>query len=358
MKTLSLLKIALAAVALANGIALAQTWKKMPVPPAPIGLVLQLRDGRILAHQDLGPNNSAGTPNWYILSPDQNGSYEQGIWDQTNYAFPSNFEYGPKDFSSQVLLDGRTVLIEGGEYNLGALVGTKLGAVGSITPWGGIFWDLNSPPAGWDGIGDAQSVILPNGKYLQAGGTDGLHFQSGALYDGPNAWKPIANALITIASEAAYTLLPNGNVLMVDAHGAGYSLCSDSGKTTEIYDYRTDKWACGPETVDQLWNDHGHELGPAVLMRNGKVLQVGGVNVTGIYDTKNNTWSRGPVPPNGLAAYDAPAALEPNGKVLLMLGPPSFEPGCQFAEFDPGTNEISLSPNPKQCPASRAFEGI
>ena len=65
--------------------------------------------------------------------------------------------------ASAVLADGR-VLIEGGEYNLGGPF--------SLTNQGAIYdpvadaWTQVDPPPGWDFIGDASSIVMPNGKFL------------------------------------------------------------------------------------------------------------------------------------------------------------------------------------------------
>ena len=65
--------------------------------------------------------------------------------------------YAPFFFSSAVLLDGKTVVVEGGEYNNGQSVWTTIGSQGTVTPFGGVTWVVNSPPTGWSTIGDAQS---------------------------------------------------------------------------------------------------------------------------------------------------------------------------------------------------------
>ena len=99
--------------------------------------------------------------------------------------------YGPFYFGSQVLLNGREVVIEGGEYNFGNEVLTNLGAIGTVTPFGGVLvWVPNSPPTGWARIGDAESIILPNGTYMQS---DCCTAQN-ALFNGPNSWTQLARS--------------------------------------------------------------------------------------------------------------------------------------------------------------------
>ncbi len=130
-------------------------------PGASVGAMLQLRDGRILVHEEQDGDATA----WHILTPDSSGSYINGTWSSGGH-LPAN--YAPFYFSSQVLLNGKQVVIEGGEYNFGQSVWTTLGAIGTVAPGGGITWTANAPPPGWATIGDAQSVLLDNGQLLQA----------------------------------------------------------------------------------------------------------------------------------------------------------------------------------------------
>ena len=94
-------------------------------------------------------------------------------------------------------------------------------------------------------------------------------------------------------------------------------------------------------------------------MYNGKVLQFGGVPATAIYTPSPTigSWATGPTPASGLDGADAPAALEPNGNVLVMLSPGEFLPGCQMVEYDPVGNSLTNTFNPLNCPADSSFQG-
>ena len=45
-------------------------------------------------------------------------------------------------------------------------------------------WVKNNPPSGWSTIGDAESVILADGTYMQSNCCS----PQNALYGGPNTW--------------------------------------------------------------------------------------------------------------------------------------------------------------------------
>lgn len=305
--------------------------------------MLQLRDGRILVHEEQGGNSA----NWHILTPDSTGSYINGTW-SSGGKLPSG--YAPWFFGSQVLLDGKTVVIEGGEYNNGQAVWTTLGAIGTISG-SSITWQSNSPPQGWATLGDAESVILADGTYMQANCCSAQN----ALFNGSNSWTPTGSVTQGNNDESGFTLLTNDRVLTVDAKSD--SPCGTS-QGSELYDQSTGLWSCGPTTPVRLYNPNDEELGAAVLMYNNKVFQFGGnVVATAIYDVASNTWSAGPTPPNGLDQADGPAALEPNGKVLAMLSPGLFASGCQFVEYDPVANTLTNTANPTRCPSDSSYVG-
>ncbi len=347
MKVFRNVGIALLASVLGASMASAQSWTSVTNPaPDTVGVMLQLRDGRILIHaEQANPNN------WYILTPDSTGSYVNGTWSSV-YHFPAS--YGPQYFSTSVFLDGKTVIAEGGEYNFGTADWTTLGALGTYTPWtGGITWVLNSPPSGWGNIGDAENDLLPTGQYLQSNCCSAQT----AIYNGPNSWTASGSVHQGNNDESGYTALWNGKVLTVDTKSA-----SSCGTTHgyELYNPGTGTWACGAfgNLPTQLFNSGDEELGAGTLMYNGKVLQNGGnVVATNIYDPVADTWVVGPTPPQGLDQADGPSALEPNGKVLSMMSPGLFESGCHFTEYDPSTNTMVLTVDSAQCPGDSSFYG-
>jgi hypothetical protein len=331
-------------------VASAQSWTPIAAAPQAVGPMLQLRDGRILAHSDQGGNANS----WYILTPDSKGNYNTGTW-----SGPYNMQsgYSPFFFSSAVMLDGKTVLAEGGEYNNGQSVWTTLGSLGTLTPFAGITWVANTPPTGWSTIGDAESDLLANGQYLQSN----CCTKQTAFYNGPNSWTAGPNVLAVRNDESGYTALPNGNLLMVDVQTN--SNCGNSTKSTEFLAPPYNTWVCGPQTTVQLWQQSDQELGSAVLFYPSSahpqagVFQFGGnVTATNVLDLASNTWSTGPSPaPNDQA--DGPGALEPNGLVLEQVSPGLFNAGCQFTEYDPVANTLTNTVNNAYCPGDSSYEG-
>ena len=117
MKPFSRIAIAVAMVLALAGLASAQSWTTLTNQPgANLGAIVQLRDGRILVHEE----QSGNSRNWHLLTPSATGSYVNGTW-STITPMPSN--YSPWFFGSQVLLDGHTLVVEGGEYNFGSQCG-------------------------------------------------------------------------------------------------------------------------------------------------------------------------------------------------------------------------------------------
>ncbi len=331
MRTLRPLAFSLLLAELAVGLAQAQSWQAIAnLPPIPyLSTSLLLRDGRVMVDQ---PN----TGNWAILTPDSTGNYVNGTWSMAA-SMPEG--YGPYYFASAVLPDGR-VLVEGGEYNMGVQDRTKLGAIYDPAKDS---WTPVNPPAGWEHVGDAASTVLPNGTYMQAN----CCTNQVALFNEKNlTWTATGSTLTQNNNEMGWALLPNGTVLEVNTEAA----CGNN-MSSELYDPGTGTWSCGPELPQQLWGGD-NEMGTTVVMYNNKVIQFGGlISATAILDLASNTWSIGPMPPNGLSQDDSPSALEPNGKVLAVLFPRGFpKGGCQFMEYDPDQDTLTNTVNPPECP--------
>src|ERR1700691_4762605 len=166
----SLLAALLAAL---PGLAPAQTiTQRTHQPPNGAQLTFLLTDGTVLAQ---AYNNS----DFWVLSPDNTGSYVNGTWTQIA-SLPDG--YAPLYHSSAVLPDGR-VIIMGGEYDVvygvfftpiwsaqGAIYDPIENVWTSVAPPPSFSFIQNLPPPTplMQTIGDAQGVVLPNGVYMQA----------------------------------------------------------------------------------------------------------------------------------------------------------------------------------------------
>ncbi len=329
------------------GIASAQKWTPLKNQPtfSGVGAMLLLTDGTVLLHEE-----QSNAQNWYKLTPDNTGSYINGtIKKIATMPVINGTQYSPLFFGSAILPDGR-MIIEGGEYNNGQGVWTTLGAIyDPLTNK----WTAVNPPAGWGSIGDAQAAMVLKGTYTQANccNTQQAYFNAKTL-----AWTNLTNTgKKDRFDEEGWTLLPDGTLLTTDALNA---------PNYEIFNPKTKKWT-NPGTVPvRLEDPSSQEIGPMVLRPDGTVFASGAAPAgqaghTAIYNTKTKTWKAGPDFPkvNGvaLACDDAPAALEINGKVIVMTSPAVFNTGAVFFEWN-GT-KLTKIPGPPNSSGDAAFYG-
>jgi len=184
-----------------------------------------------------------------------------------------------------------------------------------------------SPASGWGTIGDAESIILPNGTYMLANCCDSPGEQALASISGTTVTWTKSDSY-DYNDEQGYTALPDGNVLMVDVwnHGSNYD-------DYEIYDTAAGTWSLAGKTADYLSSPSTYELGAAPLTplygSQGTVIQFtanGSPGVNDVYDVASSTWSTGPATKVGNSVYyyaDAPSATLPDGNILTE-GSPSY----------------------------------
>lgn len=321
---------------------------------------LLLTDGSVIV-QD------AGCQDWWRLTPDKSGSYTNGTWTQIA-SLPSG--YAPLYHSSGVLPDGR-VIIEGGEYNFFDPVWTNMGAI--YDPVADI-WKPVNPPAGWTTIGDASSVVLPNGTYMQS---NCCTPEAALLNPVTLTWTPTSTHKFDSNNEEGWTLLPNGKVLTVDAYVPIPPTTYDpTGTNSEVYNPKTGAWSSAGSTVVQLWdstadcggftNNTTFEVGPAVLRADGTVFYTGsntcpsGAGNTAVYNSRAGKWRAGPMFPEidgvtDINIADGPASWEPNDKVLMMASPNFGDPPSFFFEWD--GKRLNQVPGPPNAPVDGSFFG-
>lgn len=324
-------------------------------PPVNLGTTLLLTDGTVIAHEENDQNNNVATRAWYKLTPDINGSYINGTWSQIA-SLPVG--YGPLFFGSAVLPDGR-VVVEGGEYNQYGGGFTRLGAI--YDPVADT-WTSVTAPTGWNTIGDASTVVLSSGQLMLA---NTVTVQAALFNPSSLTWTATGSGKFDVNDEEGWTLLPNGKVLTIDAYVQHYQ---SSGMNYELYDPVTGTWSVAGTTPVQLWDSAANcggqsqasfEVGPALLLPNGTVFATGanscGPGHTAIYHTNSGTWTAGPDFPGNLDIADGPAALEPNGKMLMMTSPLIFGAGAVFFEWEGST--LTQVPGPPNAPNVSSFQG-
>jgi hypothetical protein len=317
------------------GVVSAQTWTPLTNQPTfSASTAFILPDGRVMV-QDTGAQD------WWALTPDANGSYQNGTWSQLA-SLPAG--YAPLYYASAVLRDGRLAVL-GGEYNFGKAVWTTLGAI--YTPKTNK-WRTLSHPAGWSSVGDAQSVVLANGTMMVA---NCCTTEEALLNAATLTWTATGTGKADVNDEEGWTLLPGGKVLTVDAN--------NGSTNSEIYNPATGSWSPGGSTLVQLTDPGSHELGPAVLRPDGTVLYAGATGHNAVFNSVTSTWSAAPDFPRvgvqQLDIADGPAALLPNGNVLCMTSPGVFKPDVHFFEWNGTTfTEVAKTPN---SPGNTSYYG-
>ena len=155
MKWLRALRIGFLVCLTWSSVAHAQSWQPLNNQPSfGAATALLLTDGKVMVQDSSGPN-------WWQLTPDASGSYVNGTW---ALAAPLPSGYDPSAYASAVLRDGR-LIVEGGEYNFGQIDWTNQGAI--YDPRTNA-WTVVPPPGGWNILGDAESVVLPDGTFMLA----------------------------------------------------------------------------------------------------------------------------------------------------------------------------------------------
>lgn len=317
-------------------------WTKAPATPQPgVGHTLLLTDGSVLAIS----SSCNATGNWYRLVPDSTGSYVHGTW-VSGGNLPAG--YNPLYFASAVLPTGNVIIV-GGEYNGCAQDWTTLGAMYNAKA---NKWTTVKAPTGWTSVGDAQSAVLANGKFMLANccTTDEVI----ATIKGTTVtWTPTGTGKADINDEEGWTLLPSGNLLTVDANNTA------DLTNSELYTTATGTWATAGSTVVQLADTNtttnSHELGPMVLRPDGTIIAAGATHHNAVYNTATGVWTAAPSFGGSLDAADAPAALLPDGNVLFDASPGIYKKGTKFFEWD-GT-AFNAVPGPPNSAVDSSYYG-
>jgi hypothetical protein len=140
--------------------------------------------------------------------------------------------------------------------------------------------------------------------------------------------------------EEGLTKLPDGTLLSYDV----FNSVNTGVSTAQRYTPSTQTWAdaTGTTSFPVLSSSaDGYELGPQLLLQNGKVLVIGANNNTALYTLSTGNWAAGPTLPTGMGADDAPGAELPNGQVIFAADHPLFGTPSQIFDYNPSTNAIT-----------------
>lgn len=263
--------------------------------------MLLLTDGSVLCQESYGLN-------WAVLRPDPFGSYLNGTWVNVSAMHHTRLYY-----TSAVLNDGR-VLIAGGEYSDGSPVETN-----TVEIYDPVldFWKEIAGPAGWTKIGDATSVVLPDGRVLM-GNIDDTRT---AIFDPATDTWSAGPTKGDKSSEETWVLATDGTVVAVQCSNTPHS---------EKYVPGLNQWVDAGELPVNLVEDVSIEIGPGMTLPNGKSFFVGATGHTALYTppaqiAKPGTWTAGrdfqKINNLPIGCKDSAGCLMPNGKVLIAAGP-------------------------------------
>ena len=264
---------------------------------------------------------------WYHLTPDSTGSYVNGTWTQLASMGLQRLYY-----ASNVLPDGR-IFVQGGEYSgpYGVSNDTNTGEI--YSPTTNSWSKIATFPQG--SFGDDPSELLPNGNVLTGYIGGGLTY----IYNPTsNSWSPGGTKLRNDSSdEEAWIKLPDGSILSYDVSAS----INNGNSTAQRYFPSSNTWMnTGAVPVTLSSSADGYELGPGFLLPDGRAFYLGANGNTAYYTPSTNSWTAGPVIPNGLGADDAPGAELPDGKILFTADTPLFHGPTRIFEFDPTSGTI------------------
>jgi N-acetylneuraminic acid mutarotase len=249
-----------------------------------------------------------------------------GTWSVTG-----SMNQGRQQDSAVLLRDG-TVLVTGGNIARTPCADVCVNTIAES--------EIYNPSTGqWTTVGAMTiprsfftTTLLPNGKVLAVGGRihtgpDYFDFKAIAfadLYD-PTTQKWSASGTMSISrTDHSATLLSTGKVLV--AGGTTVDFNGVTVASAELYDPVSGTWT-GTGSLLQ-----GRERFTATLLRSGKVLVAGGDSYDGVnanvltecelYDPGLGTWAA--TASMGTPRFGAKAALLRNGRVLEVGGDPDF----------------------------------
>lgn len=376
---------------------MAGNWKSLSSPPSVksgsfnAGTMLLLSDGTVMVSNSGGANGNNGASEWLKFTPDPVNGYSGGTWgDESDMAKTRLF------CSSGILRDGRLFV-----------VGGEVSSAGGDTPLAEIYdpnsnsWSTLTKPTAFNFIqGDASGCVLPDGRVIFGA----LNATSTAIWDPvTESWVQSGTAFGTVAdtktgwcNEEGWTLLADGTVMAVNTKvptTPGGTTLNNTPNTAERYFPAEDIWrptgtlpsvqtlttvldtSVTPNVTVQVF-----EIGPAMLLPDKTLISFGATGHSAIWTagsslTQPGTWAACPdfpadpvttvYPAKILTLCDAPAVLQPNGRVLVLAGslyrnagppPDFFSQKMQLFEYDPVAGSLTKLPPSAQPPSGAASQ--
>lgn len=309
----------------------AGTWTALAnTAPDGVQLMMLLTDGTVACYD-------GGNGNWNKLTPNSSGSYVNGTWSAM-----ASMNDTRRYEASQVLRNGK-ILMAGGEYGSGTNTAEIYNPANNT-------WTFTPLPGVTDFV-DSPSMMLPDGRVLV------YPLQHGTITRGTKIYNPVSNtwingpATLRSQAEASWVKLPDDSILTVDVNST----------QSERYIPALNQWINDDTVPVALFGNatgNGSEIGPALLLPDGRAFFIGANGNTAFYTpsgtTNNGSWAAGPDLPNSQSCPDAPGAVMINGKVLFTTSPIGsgsgsanvFTKPTSYYEYDPVANTYTRQNSP------------
>jgi hypothetical protein len=305
-------------------IAMSGTWTPlsnlMPDSGSGTGNMMLLSNGTVMVQG--GGAANADNANWYLLTPDSHGSYVDGTWSQLASMHLQRLDY------ASVMLQNGDVMVLGGEYSGPDLKKTYTNETELYDPLANT-WTVTAPvPVAID-YGDEPVEVLPNGSVLTPDGKTPATY----LYNpATNTWSSGPSRLNGDNSyEENWAKPGGGGIMAVPTHG---SQLQSAQRFVPGRSAGEGAWVPGgtlPSVLSYGPKGDFPEMGPAALLPDGRLWQIGGNDQTALYTPPSRrnpggSWLAGPSIPQRASSYfltgaDVPAAAMPDGQVLFTASP-------------------------------------
>jgi hypothetical protein len=306
------------------------TWSTISTAaPSGAQMGVVLTNGTLLVH-----GGGGGVSNvWEELTPSNAGSYAAGTW---STVATSNLQ---RLYTATEVLQSGKVMVLGGEYSgsAGSSTFTNTGEI--YDPVANTWSNITNFPQ--SNFGDDPTELMPNGNVL-AGYISGA--QTYIYNPTANTWTQTGTkAAGDRSDEESWVTLPDGSILSYNV----FSSISTGTPTAQRYIPSAGIWVNAGTLPAQLSAASvGYEMGPGMMLPDGRAFFAGGTNATAYYTPSTNTWAAGPNMPNGYCMSDAPGVMLPDGDLLLVMSPEgglvsggyNFPSPSYVYELNPTTN--------------------